>query len=171
MKKILVYIGRTKIKKENLESVFNKLKLKYAYLSDEHLKMKMSELVSLDNMDYTPGTKEGFMYVDTNDVKEIQDFDSLLKEAQADIERKAIITDNNIGWTLEELIDEVDREYNYFKLKDRLYYLVSNPDREKINNDENYLKLMSMAYSLLENDPIEEELLEIAIRSIETYTK
>ena len=44
-----------------------------------------------------------------------------------------------------------------------------HPDKEKLKKDPDYLKLMSMAFSLLEDQNVGKDILEIAIKSIENF--
>ena len=109
------------------------------------------------------------MFIDGDNVNEIKSLESILRDNNVKIERKAVKTKNNISWTLRALMDEVDEEFEYFKLRDHLYNLIMHPDKEKLKKDPDYLKLMSMAFSLLEDQNVGKDILEIAIKSIENF--
>ena len=169
MEKVLIYIGNSRIEKTKLEQVFRALNIDYGFLDDQDMDKTMSFLLSHTKKECHPSNKEAFMFLDGNDINEIKNLESILKQEAIDIPRKALKTKNNIDWLLGDLMKEVDEEYQYFKLKDDLRELVMNPNKEKLTQDPDYLKLMSMAFSLLEDDRVEKEILEIAIKTIESY--
>lgn len=171
MNKVLIYLGTSNENKQIIEDIFNQIGVKISFIGDNDLDNTLKELLETSREEYKIGNRNPFMYIDGNDKNEIKNLESILRNNNVNIERQALKTKTNIGWTLRELMDEIDEEFEYFKLRDHLYHLIMNPDKEKIARDPDYLKLMSMAFSLLEDESVEKNIIEIAIKTIENYKK
>lgn len=169
MNKVLIYLGKSDLKEELIENIFDQIGIEINYINDEDFENTLEKLLNMPKKGGKKGKRYPFMFIDGDNVDEIKNLESILKEKNVHIERKAVKTKNNIRWTLKELMDEVDEEFEYFKQRDRLYYLIMHPDKEKLAKDPDYLKLMSMAFSLLEDQNVDKDILEIAIKSIENY--
>ena len=74
-----------------------------------------------------------------------------MKEKGIRLGRVAVRTENNISWKLKDLMDEVEEEFQYFLLRDKLFEIVTHPDKERLDADSEYLKRMSLVYAMLED--------------------
>ena len=169
MNKVLIYLGTSNLKEKVIEDVFKQIGIEINYIDDDDLENTLERLLELPRKEGEKGKREPFMFIDGDNVDEIKNLESILRDNNVKIERKAVKTKNNISWTLRALMDEVDEEFEYFQLRDHLYNLIMHPDKEKLKKDPDYLKLMSMAFSLLEGQNVGKDILEIAIKSIENF--
>lgn len=169
MNKVLIYLGTSNLKEKVIEDVFKQIGIEINYIDDDDLENTLEKLLELPRKESKKGKREPFMFIDGDNVDEIKNLESILRDNNVKIERKAVKTKNNISWTLRALMDEVDEEFENFQLRDHLYNLIMHPDKEKLKKDPDYLKLMSMAFSLLEDQNVGKDILEIAIKSIENF--
>lgn len=169
MNKILIYIGNQNIDLNKLQEVIQQFTNEFSYIDDTDMDVKMIELLEKENKKAIQGKEDAFLYIESRDVEELQNLDKELDEQNIQIERKAIKTENNVDWTLRELLNEVREEFEYFQLKDKLYALITSPNKEKLNTDPIYLRTMTMAFSLLQDDEVDKNTLKMAIESIEKF--
>lgn len=164
---VLVYYGNEIDKKPVIDKVFKDLGLEKRDLGDEDLNATVGELADNPGTSDLAGDKPLFLYYDRMDGKEIQKVEKALKENGLHITRKALRTDNNEKWTLEALMYEIGREDEWFRKTNRLYQLVTHPDKARLANDPAYMTMMAQAFALLEENDMSEEQLDGAIAAIE----
>mgnify|MGYP000556187896 CR=1 FL=1 len=103
------------------------------------------------------------MFIDGDNVDEIKNLESILRDNNVKIERKAVKTKNNISWTLRALMDEVDEEFEYFKLRDHLYNLIMHPDKEKTKKRSRLFETDVNGIFFVGRPNVGKDILEIAI--------
>ncbi|WP_297566661.1 DUF3783 domain-containing protein [uncultured Faecalibaculum sp.] len=166
---VLVYYGRDMDKKPVFDRIFRDLGIAKRDLGDADLNATVGELADGDGQSRDlSGDKPLFLYYDKLDSKEIQKVEAALKEAGLRVSRKAVRTENNKKWTLEALMYEIGREDEWFRKTNRLYQLVTHPDKARLASDPAYMALMAQSFALLEENDMSEEQLDQAIAAIET---
>lgn len=166
---VLVYYGNEIDKKPVFDRIFQDLGLAKRDLGDADLNATVGELADTEAQTADlKGDKPLFLYYDKLDSKAIQQVEAALKQAGLHVSRKAVRTENNEKWTLEALMYEIGREDEWFRKTNRLYQLVTHPDKERLASDPAYMALMAQSFALLEENDMSEEQLDQAIAAIET---
>jgi hypothetical protein len=147
---ILVYKGNN----QEIVDCVKKLNIEYKVIGDEHLGYKMKDLLEMDT-NSIQCSRSCFVYT-TEDI-------------DLPVERMAIATDSNLEWTLEKLMDEIEQEYTYFRVRNELYECLIHPNKEKMKEDELYFKLLVKSFHLYENEKTPLSQLEEALNSIRKY--
>ena len=147
---ILVYKGNN----EEIVDCAKKLNIEYKIIGDEHLSYKMKDLLKIDT-NSVQFSRPCFVYA-------TQDID-------LPVERMAIATNSNLEWTLEKLMDEIEQEYTYFRVRNELYECLIHPDKKKMKENESYFKLLVKSFDLYENEKTPLSQLEEALNSIRKY--
>ena len=148
---ILVYFKEGSQQKEIVENVLSDLQEEFKEVGDNHLDLVISKVFSSDEEPVENKLYEDFLFLDTMQQDTIQLFAKLLKEKGICLGRVAVRTENNISWKLKDLMDEVEEEFQYFLLRDKLFEFVTHPDKERLDADPEYLKQMSLVYAMLED--------------------
>lgn len=167
---ILYYIGRQAEFKEKVKEIFASMDQSIRFVEDDELNQDIEELLKTENGHECEGERDAFLFLDDLSQEDIQKMNQMFEEKKIDIPRKACRTEHNIKWRMLDLMEEVNREYAYFQLRDELYDLVIHPDEKRLEKDSDYMTTMSMAYSLLQNENTEAELLELAIQTIKNMS-
>lgn len=148
---ILVYFKEGSQQKEIVENVLSDLQEEFKEVGDNHLDLVISKVFSSEEKPVSNKLYEDFLFLDTMRQDKIQLFAKLLKEKGIRLGRVAVRTENNISWKLKDLMDEVEEEFQYFLLRDKLFEIVTHPDKERLDTDPEYLKQMSLVYAMLED--------------------
>ena len=148
---ILVYFKEGSQQKEIVEHVLKDLNEEFKEVGDNQLDLVISKVFSSDEEPVENKLYEDFLFLDTMQQDKIQLFAKLLQEKGIRLGRVAVRTENNISWKLKDLMDEVEEEFQYFLLRDKLFEFVTHPDKERLDADPEYLKQMSLVYAMLED--------------------
>lgn len=148
---ILVYFKEGSKQKETVESILKEMQEEFKEVGDNHLDLLLSEVFSSEEPPKSNQEFEDFLFLDTMQPQDIQNFSMRLKEKKIRMGRVAVRTENNISWKLRDLMEEVEQEFQYFLLRDQLYELVMHPDKERLEKDPAYMRLMSSVYALIED--------------------
>ncbi len=148
---ILVYFKEGSKQKDVVETILKDLNEEFKEVGDNHLDLVIANVFSSDEKPVSNKLYEDFLFLDTMQQDKIQLLAKRLKEKGIQLGRVAVRTENNISWKLKDLMDEVEEEFQYFLLRDKLFDIISHPDKERLDKDPKYLKLMSFVYALLEN--------------------
>lgn len=148
---ILVYFKESSKQKDVVETILKDLNEEFKEVGDNHLDLVIANVFSSDEKPVSNKLYEDFLFLDTMQQDKIQILAKKLKEKGIQLGRVAVRTENNISWKLKDLMDEVEEEFQYFLLRDKLFDIISHPDKERLDKDPKYLKLMSFVYTLLEN--------------------
>lgn len=148
---ILVYFKESSKQKDVVETILKDLNEEFKEVGDNHLDLVIANVFSSDEKPVSNKLYEDFLFLDTMQQDKIQILAKKLKEKGIQLGRVAVRTENNISWKLKDLMDEVEEEFQYFLLRDKLFDIISHPDKERLDKDPKYLKLMSFVYALLEN--------------------
>lgn len=148
---ILVYFKEGSKNKNIVEQLLKKYGEEFKEVGDNHLEQTLVQVFSNQDEAVSNQKYEDFLFLDTMKPETIQQFARELNQKGVHIGRVAVRTENNVSWKLGDLMEEVDQEFRYFLLRDRLYELVSHPDKERLEKDPSYLKLMSSIYALIED--------------------
>ena len=160
---ILVYLNE---EDKKLIDVLEGNRFTYALIGDQQKDKTMKEL--LENPEASKASGQTFLFISGLEEKAQTWLADALKENEIFIPRVAIETPYNIDWTLGHLLDEVEREYQYFSTRDTLFRLIMNPDKERIASDKEYLKLMAYGLSLVEKEDASVEEMKECIEHIES---
>lgn len=137
--------------------------MEYKVVGDEQLSEKMVDLLTED-VDGKTFTHHTFLYLDGLTKQQMKKIDACIH-----VGRVAVSTKSNLEWTLSYLMDEVEKEYHYFEVRNTLYQTLIQPDRERIKIDPNYLHLLSYGFSLYENEKTPVQQLEQVLHMIRCY--
>lgn len=148
---ILVYFKESSKQKDVVETILKDLNEEFKEVGDNHLDLVIANVFSSDEKPVSNKLYEDFLFLDTMQQDKIQILAKKLKEKGIQLGRVAVRTENNISWKLKDLMDEVEEEFQYFLLRDKLFDIISHPDKERLDKDPKYLKQMSFVYALLEN--------------------
>lgn len=148
---ILVYFKEGSKQKDVVETILKDLNEEFKEVGDNHLDLVIANVFSSDEKPVSNKLYEDFLFLDTMQQDKIQILAKKLKEKGIQLGRVAVRTENNISWKLKDLMDEVEEEFQYFLLRDKLFDIISHPDKERLDKDPKYLKQMSFVYALLEN--------------------
>ena len=161
---LIIYAGKD-IDKEKLEALLDEHGYPFKLIGDECLDTEIQDVLTVEKT-FIPAKNNTLILIDGMDREEIKEFNRILSGNGFDIPRKAVITPSNSLWPLGKLIDEIDEEYAYFRAREELYTLLTNPDKKRLAEDPQYLKMMSNAYALLEDENADTELICAAIQII-----
>ncbi len=161
MKKILIYLGDHQEKQEKLKEVLDTTQIPYQFLYDNDLNCSIKDL--LENSHHaTQSTKEhctiDLMFLDNISDEEIALLNDKFKKIGISMPRKAMRTEHNEKWLLKDLLNEIEKEHNYFinlqKIKEILQesssLIIENYTTESWSN---YEKTFFQAYHVLQNRP------------------
>lgn len=160
---ILVYLNE---QDKKLIDVLDANRFTYALIGDQQKDVTMKEL--LEHPEQSNASGPTFMFLSGLDDKQQTWLSDALKENEVYIPRVAIETVYNIDWKLGDLLKEIEEEYQYFKTRDILYHLITNPDRERLASDKEYLKLMAYGLSLVEKQETTIEEMQECIDTIQS---
>lgn len=156
---ILVYKGND----EKILKQLDRLQMEYKVVGDEQLSEKMRDLLTM-NVEGKIFTHNTFLYLDGLNEEQMKKIDECIH-----VGRIAVSTQSNLEWTLSHLMNEVDKEYHYFEIRNDLYQMLIHPDKERIKTDPDYLHLLSYGYSLYENEKTPVKQLEQVLHKIRGY--
>lgn len=142
---------------KNCQKIIDELRalnLEYKCISDLDFQKKMKDLLMQPVIEGTC-TKEDFLYLDGVNEEQMKSLDE-----NVHVLRVAVSTPTNLEWNLEQLMEEIEKEYNYFKVRNDLYQILIHPNKERLNMDSNYLKQLAYAFSLYENEKTPVEILQ-----------
>ena len=147
---ILVYLGNDL---ELLKSI-QSLNFDYKLIGDGQSDCKMKDLL-IQDVQSVSCSREPFLYLDGLEESQMKKLDACVH-----VKYVAVSTATNLEWTLSKLMNEVQKEYHYFLVRNRLYQVLIHPDKERLKEDTEYLKRLSYAYSLYEHEKTPVEILE-----------
>lgn len=147
---VLVYIGKDVDAKALIE-IFENSKISYSLVNDTHLNKRIGSLLNEENKEIDKGMYYSFLLFD--EVNEKMDtLRNQMKEQSIYIPRIAVQTEYNIHWTLKELMDEVDREVEYFKYKELVIKKLKNPNRNRMEKDMEYIRTITLSIPRVQKD-------------------
>lgn len=159
---ILIYTNEDK---DRIAEVLDANRFDYAFVGDEQKGITMREL--LEHPQDSKASGPLFVYISGLDEKQQSWLSAAFKENGIYTGRVAIQTVHNIDWTLADLMEEVENEYQYFSLRDTLYDLITHPDKERLASDKEYLSLMAYGLSLIESEQSSAEQLRDCVEKIQ----
>lgn len=143
---VIVYLGK---EANRILEIMDSLSLPYRVVGDRQKGIPMKEL--LKTKQTSSGKGNGFLYLYKEPETNQQMLADALKKEEIFIPRVAVNTKNNINWTLGYLMEIVEQEYEYYALKEKIYDIITHPDKVRLKADPFYRKRMVHAYSLLED--------------------
>lgn len=159
---IVAYINE---RDKRVVDLLKQLKADFVLVGDLQKEKTMGDLLQGSETSFVSGPT--FLYFSNGEENTQQKLSKLCKENNIYIPRIAMETKHNIGWTLQALLEEIEKEYTYFLTRDKLYALIMKPDKERLRQDEAYLNLMSYGLSLVENEDSSIEQMKACIANIE----
>lgn len=102
---------------------------------------------------------------------EIRKISEHLKACNANIERKCLLTKHNQHWTLEALLEEIDKEHTYFQYYNELHRLILDAQNIDLSTCKKeaalaYQTAFMNGYTVLQEKDEDLEKLQIAIEMI-----
>ncbi len=143
---VIIYLGK---ETNRILEIMDSLSLSYRVVGDLQKGLPMKELLKTERT--SSGKGNGFLYLYEEPETNQQRLAEALKKEEIFIPRVAVNTENNINWTLEYLMEIVEQEYEYYALKEKIYDIITHPDKTRLKADPFYRKRMVRAYSLLED--------------------
>ncbi len=110
--------------------ILTEMKLDYKIIKQEELHETLGYLMELEGFTKATEKKEikkftfDLMILANIEDNEIRAISENLKAANANIERKCLLTQHNQHWTLEALLEEIDQEHTYFQHYNALHKLI-----------------------------------------------
>ena len=129
---ILVYFKESSKQKDVVETILKDLNEEFKEVGDNHLDLVIANVFSSDEKPVSNKLYEDFLFLDTMQQDKIQILAKKLKEKGIQLGRVAVRTENNISWKLKDLMDEVEEEFQYFLLRDKLFDIISLSGQRKI---------------------------------------
>ncbi len=148
---ILVYLKDDSSHKEEILSTLKKYEPDYKVVGDNHLDQVITSIFSSEEKPKQSQEFEDFLFLDTMKPEAVQQFSKELIQKGIRLGRVAVRTENNVSWTLRTLMEEVEEEFQFFQLREKLYDVILHPDKDRLQKDAHYMHLMSETYALLEN--------------------
>lgn len=174
---IVYYDGNDKNKQQLVKGVLDMFPITYKLLTSEDLPQTIGYVMELDGC--TKHADDPATPISTSDLMIIQDLDDdriqaisfALREANAHVARKAMLTKHNRTWTLASLLQEIEEEHQYFMMYDHLKQLLM-----EVNNMEEtaytpaswkvYQDAFLQGYLLFQEQQPDKALLAYAIQMI-----
>ncbi len=132
------------------------LDCEYKLIGDEQMNCLMKDLLEKDVQAFT-WTRPSFIYMNE---EEDLDFGFC---------RQAVETKTNREWTLQQLMDEIDQEYEYFCIRNELYECLTHPDIKRLKEDVKYKECMVYCFQLYEDKKTPLSILKEALMYIREY--
>nr|WP_300922462.1 DUF3783 domain-containing protein [uncultured Dubosiella sp.] len=168
---VVVYYGNHFAQRDKIAAVLDQLQVSYIEIGEDSLEQTMEQILNSQGSEPAQSDQEIFLYFSDMDIEEITKIDQALKEAGIHVLHKAVKTETNISWKLGDLLEHIRAEASYFKKREKLRSLVSDPDPVLISTNPKYMNLMVMCYELLEETGVPEKMYDKAIELIETFPK
>lgn len=140
-------------------------------LGDDQLDLTMKDILQADTAGKSTATGPAFLYFDKEPHDAVFALQKKLHALNIPQPAMAVYTENNSTWTLRSLMQEVQREARYFARRDYLATLVHQVSRKEMEENPEFAKAVFMAYSLLQQDELPEDLLEMGIAFLEAAPK
>ncbi|MDO5048191.1 MAG: DUF3783 domain-containing protein [Anaerococcus sp.] len=162
MSTILYYNPIDDQKYERIKAIANKRNIDIIEVSKEKIDYKVGYLLGLEGFDdrHKDLDKEGFDFdfilFSGFDSNELFDLIDELRENKASVSHKAGVTENNIHWSLRELLTENDKEAKTMGLIHKINQLVEKAVglKEKYGEDEKIKEVIGEINSYFENSEI-----------------
>ena len=86
MNKVLIYLGTSNLKEKVIEDVFKQIGIEINYIDDDDLENTLEKLLELPRKESKKGKREPFMFIDGDNVDEIKNLESILRDNNVKIE-------------------------------------------------------------------------------------
>lgn len=150
---ILAYIGK-EINREDLIQIFEQLNLSYKELFDDDLDRRIGVLLQKEEEAEKKNSRKSFLLFSQIDDKQMDQLRTKMKEKGIYIPRIAMETEHNVHWTLGDLMEEIDQEIEYFKLRDAIIEKLKKPNFSRIKKDPNYIKMVSSMIDRISSEDV-----------------
>ena len=174
-KKILIYSAGNKEKEDKIKTILHP-EYTVEFISENELNQKLGyhfRLEGFDREDTETDESIAFdaMFLPVIPHEEIRELSTKLREQNADIERKAMLTEHNRNWTILDLLKEINEEHTYFKKRAELNQLLLNSTKVKPEDIDaeiapDFQKAVLFAYDTLQDKESTTELFEKAIDTL-----
>ncbi len=161
---VIIYLGNGSRK---ILDVLDEMDCTYKLVGDAQLDTTMKDLLQLNRFSRSRG--ECFMYFIDFPQERFQEFDLRMAQAHLDLPLMAIKTDQNYEWTLRQLMEGVQQEYEQFNVREDLIDALAQPDVERLHTDMNYFALIASGYQLLLDPNTSIEMIEKKYEMIKNY--
>ncbi len=154
---VIVYLGTGDPK---LIDSIKKVGMEFHVVGDRELSKTMAELIQHPTT--SKGNQPPFLYLYKEDASLLA---KAFQQEHIFIGRVAENTEENIQWSLRDLMDEVDLAYEIDTLRTELYIMVQNIDTKRFQTDADYQHLMRHAIALVEDPHASLEQLDDMVRA------
>ena len=114
MKQVLLYLGNSTSSSETIYHFLENENIVYTTVEDQDLNHKIEALFTEENKRGNISTKFPFNFILFKDMNKEEVFAFISKSQHLNLSHKAMLTENNIHWTLEALLKEIEEEQQYF---------------------------------------------------------
>ena len=166
MRKVLLYLHDQKKLNETL-SFFQKEQIAYNVVSDKNLNDRILNLLDLNN---EPEISSAFpfsfiLFVDM-EKEEFMKIIHKMMEENIDISHKAMLTETNKDWKLQDLLAEIEEEHNYMQSYQLFMYLLKEANNidETLYTEESftpYRNRFLSAYAMYKKEKLSKEQLDV----------
>lgn len=148
---------------DTVTSVLDNMHLRYRIIDASMLKETLGYLFAMP--DFQPSNEDkqysfdfDAMIIHDVDDDVLQDMITRLKEVQANVARKAMLTKHNQHWRMGDLLTEIDEEHTYFQYYDKIMALLQkaeqfHPEEYDSNLWNAYQKIFIKSYETLQARP------------------
>ena len=113
--------------------------------------------------------KEYLLYFSGMDPQAAMEIFEHLQEAGFEHLLCSLQTEDNTGWSLEQLRAELSREADYMNKRSELASLLEQADMERMVSDKDYRSCMMLGAALLKEDELSEKMLDKALEVIRSF--
>lgn len=168
---ILLYKAR-----EEVKNILQEMNLNYRIIDDSMLHETLGYLFRLDGFHQSETIKTYTFPFDIMIIHDVQDeviqkMTQRLRDANLNIERKAMLTKHNQHWSMGELLKEIDAEHAFFQFYDKIMVLLK--ESENLHPEDYdpllwkaYEQAFIEAYQILQTKPEHIEILENAYNNL-----
>ena len=150
---ILAYIGK-EINGETLVQIFKELKLEYRELFDEDFNSRIGALLKEGTKKKCDNSRKTFLLFSKVSESQMDLLKEKMHQNDIYIPRIALETEQNVHWTLKELLDAIDEEVEYFQLRDAIISKLKKPNMYRVKTDPNYIKNLNQIVERISSEDV-----------------
>lgn len=164
------YDGGNTDKRKAVEHILHSLPFSYQIFQQQDLGQRIGALMQIEgysldaNASNQQATTELMLFQELSD-EQIQSISQTLKDAQAHVACKAVVTIHNKDWILSDLLKEIAEEHAYFTLYDEAKQLILEfsslqEDAYTMESWNDYQQAILQAYVLLQEQKVDVDVLD-----------
>lgn len=177
MKHVLLYRNNISYDENKFKKFLELNHIAYTYLEDKDLNHVVKDLFT-ENKESSICLKHPFNFILFKEFsrEEVASFLNILKQLEIDFSHKAMLTETNKEWTLEELLQEISEEHDFFLSYNKVKELLKEANSLSFEEytEESfapYQKTFMEAYMYLQSKHQDKNILDLYIQKLEDTKK